>query len=68
MSSPGRWPQIRRGALRWTKRLIREDLQLSLPTMLQMSAAFQDMAHHTDDHREAVAAFIAQRAPSFRGS
>ena len=54
-------------ALRWTKRLIREGLQTSLPTALQMSAAFQDMAHHTADHREAVAAFFEKRPPTFAG-
>lgn len=53
-------------ALRWTKRLIREGLQVSLPTALQMSAAFQDMAHHTDDHQEAIAALFEKRPPDFR--
>lgn len=53
-------------ALRWTKRLIREGLQVSLPTLLQMSAPFQDMAHHTGDHREAISAFFEKRPPDFR--
>lgn len=53
-------------ALRWTKRLIREGLQVSLPTALQMSAAFQDMAHHPGDHREAIAALFEKRPPDFR--
>ncbi len=53
-------------ALRWTKRLIREGLEVSLHTSLQMSAAFQDMAHHTGDHREAIAAFFEERTPNFR--
>jgi enoyl-CoA hydratase/carnithine racemase len=54
-------------ALRWTKRLIREGLDASLPTALEMAAAFQAMAHHTSDHREAVSAFFEKRAPVFRG-
>jgi enoyl-CoA hydratase/carnithine racemase len=53
-------------ALRWTKRLIREGLEVSLRTSLEMSAAFQDMAHHTGDHREAIAALFEKRTPSFR--
>lgn len=53
-------------ALRWTKRLIREGLHANLPTALQMSAAFQDMAHHTGDHREAIAALFGKRPPNFR--
>ncbi len=51
-------------ALRWTKRLIRESLEVSLPTALQMAATFQDMAHHTGDHREAIAALFEKRPPT----
>lgn len=54
-------------ALRWTKRLIREGLNSTLPATLQMSAAFQDMAHRTADHREALAAFFEKRRPNFTG-
>lgn len=55
-------------ALRWTKRLVREGLHSNLPTALQMAAAFQDMAHHTEDHREAVAAWFDRREPDFKGA
>jgi enoyl-CoA hydratase/carnithine racemase len=52
-------------ALRLTKRLIREGLHGSLEGVLELSAAFQALAHKTADHREAVAAFIEKRPPRF---
>ncbi len=42
-------------ALRMTKRLLREGQHVRLDTLLEMSAAFQALAHHTEDHRNAVA-------------
>ncbi|RCW69588.1 crotonase/enoyl-CoA hydratase family protein [Pseudorhodoferax soli] len=54
-------------AVRLAKRLLREALHSRLDTLLEMSAAFQVMAHQTADHREAVAAFIDKRAPVFQG-
>jgi len=54
-------------ALRWTKRLIREGMGTSLPSLLQLSAAFQEMAHNTEDHREAIAAFFEKRQAVFKG-
>lgn len=41
-------------ALRMTKRLMREAGQASLPTLLEMSAAFQALAHFTEDHHRLV--------------
>jgi hypothetical protein len=32
-----------------------------------MSAAMQGLAHQTDDHGEAVSAFVHKRSPSFKG-
>ena len=37
-----------------------------LDTLLEMSAAFQSLAHQADDHREAVNAFLEKRAPVFK--
>ncbi|VTU26198.1 2,3-dehydroadipyl-CoA hydratase [Variovorax sp. SRS16] len=41
-------------ALRMTKRLIREGQHLRLDSLLEMSAAFQALAHHTADHETAL--------------
>jgi len=54
-------------AVRLAKRLLREALHTRLDTLLEISAAYQALAHQTDDHREAVAAFLEKRAPSFSG-
>lgn len=55
------------GVLRMTKRLLREGQSASLATLLEMSAAFQAIAHETDDHREAVSAMLEKREPNFTG-
>ncbi len=54
-------------AVRMTKRLIREAIHNRLDTVLELSAAFQALAHQTADHREAVAAFLQKRSPAFKG-
>jgi enoyl-CoA hydratase/carnithine racemase len=51
--------------LRMTKRLMREGQTESLENVLEMSAAFQALAHKTPQHKEAVEAFIAKRPPIF---
>jgi len=45
-------------ALRLTKRLLRESQHARLETLLEMSAAYQALAHHTDEHDEAVQVMI----------
>lgn len=55
-------------AVRMTKRLLREGQTVTLPTILDMSAAMQSLAHATADHDEAVTAFIERRAPRFEGN
>jgi len=54
-------------ALRLTKRLLREGQHMRLDSLLELSAAFQALSHHTDDHHEAVNAFLDKRAPHFTG-
>lgn len=54
-------------ALRLAKRLLRESQQQRLADVLELSAAFQALAHETRDHAEAVDAFIEKRTPSFTG-
>ncbi|KAG1390437.1 hypothetical protein G6F59_015206 [Rhizopus arrhizus] len=49
-------------AVRLTKRLLRESQHVRLDTLLELSAAYQALAHKTDAHAQAVGAFIAQRA------
>jgi 2-(1,2-epoxy-1,2-dihydrophenyl)acetyl-CoA isomerase len=47
-------------ALRMAKRLLRESEHVRLETLLEMSAGFQALAHHTDEHDAAVRAAIAR--------
>lgn len=48
-------------ATRMAKRLLREGQDMKLAPLLELSAAYQALAHHTDDHEEAVAAFVERR-------
>lgn len=54
--------------LRMTKRLMREGQLGSFETVMELSASMQSLAHLTQDHGEALAAFFEKRAPQFRGS
>lgn len=54
-------------AVRMSKRLLREGMHTRLDTLLEMSAAFQSLAHQAPDHREAVNAFLEKRPPVFKG-
>jgi enoyl-CoA hydratase/carnithine racemase len=53
-------------ALRLTKRLLREGQHVRLDTLLELSASFQALAHHTEEHHEAVRAFLEKRSNSKR--
>ncbi|HEX4584365.1 MAG TPA: enoyl-CoA hydratase, partial [Burkholderiaceae bacterium] len=53
--------------LRLVKRLLREGQHARLDEVLQLSAAFQALAHETADHREALDAFFNKRTPQFKG-
>lgn len=52
-------------ATRMAKRLLREGQDMKLSPLLELSAAYQALAHHTDDHREAVEALLDKRPPRF---
>lgn len=54
-------------AVRMTKRLLRASRDSNLATLLEMSASFQALAHVTEDHKEAINAFLNKRKPSFTG-
>jgi enoyl-CoA hydratase/carnithine racemase len=51
-------------ALRLTKRLLREGQHVRLDTLLELSASFQALAHHTEEHHAAVRAFLDKRPPA----
>lgn len=48
-------------ALRMAKRLLREGQHMRIESLLEMSAAFQALAHHTPEHDAALAAFLAPK-------
>jgi enoyl-CoA hydratase/carnithine racemase len=54
-------------ALRLTKRLLREAQHSRLSDILELSAAYQAIAHETRDNREAIDAFVEKRPPRFTG-
>lgn len=55
------------GALRMTKRLLKLAQRTELPDFLETCASFQAIAHKTNDHHEAVAAFLEKRAGIYSG-
>jgi enoyl-CoA hydratase/carnithine racemase len=54
-------------AVRMTKRLLKHAQRGALPDFLDLCACFQGMAHHTDDHVEAVSAFLEKRPGVYAG-
>lgn len=53
--------------VRLAKRLLREAQHGRLSDVMELSAAFQALAHETADHKEAVDAFTEKRTPKFTG-
>jgi enoyl-CoA hydratase/carnithine racemase len=45
-------------SLRLTKRLLREGQHMRLDSLLELSAAFQALAHHSEEHEIAVTSFL----------
>jgi enoyl-CoA hydratase/carnithine racemase len=56
-------PQV----VRLTKRMLKLAQRSELQDFLDLCATFQAMAHHTEDHLEAVKAFVEKREPVYRG-
>jgi enoyl-CoA hydratase/carnithine racemase len=54
-------------ALRMSKRLLREGERTNLHSLLDMSASLQAISHKTEDHAEAISAFLDKRTPVFKG-
>ena len=48
-------------ALRMAKRLLREGQHMRLDSLLEMSAAFQAIGHHTREHDQAIEAFLTPK-------
>jgi enoyl-CoA hydratase/carnithine racemase len=53
--------------LRMTKKLLREGQSVSFDNIMELSAAMQALAHHTQDHAEAVNAFFEKRPGDYKG-
>jgi len=53
--------------LRMTKRMMREGQNVSFDIIMEMSAAYQALAHLTEDHKEAVEAFFEKRPATYKG-
>jgi len=53
--------------LRMTKRMMRDGQSVSFDTIMEMSAALQSLAHLTEDHQEALAAFFEKRQGDYKG-
>lgn len=53
--------------LRMTKRMMRDGQTLGFDTIMEMSAAMQALAHTTEDHQEALAAFFEKRPGVYKG-
>jgi len=53
--------------LRMAKKLLRRSQQNELNTQLEMTAAYQSLAHRTEDHLEGINAMLERRKPQFRG-
>jgi enoyl-CoA hydratase/carnithine racemase len=52
-------------ALRAAKRLLRQGQSVSFDTLMELSAVTQAAMHLSDDHQEAVQAFLDKRAPDY---
>jgi len=54
--------------IRMTKRLLREGQQSSLANLLELSAAYQALAHKTPEHAQIINDFMARKAAKSRAS
>ena len=54
--------------VRLTKRLLKSAQKMELGEYLELCAVMQGICHNTDDHAEAVTAFLEKRPPNYQGS
>lgn len=52
-------------ATRMAKRLMIEGAHVKLPALLELAASYQAISHYSEDHHEALAAFIDRRTPQY---
>ena len=55
-------------AVRLSKKLLRDGQQNTLESHLDLCATYQGIAHHSDDHMEAINAFFEKRKGKFKGN
>jgi enoyl-CoA hydratase len=55
-------------AIRLTKKSINMDLRQRMDAMIEAHLGYETMSHLSNDHREAIMAFIEKRAPNFTGT
>lgn len=55
-------------AVRLTKRAINMALKQRMDAMIEANLGYETMSHLSNDHREAVHAFIEKRSPNFTGT
>lgn len=56
-----------RPAVRWTKMLVNQAIQQSVHSTLALGLATEQLSSHTEDQKEAMAAFFEKRPPKFTG-
>jgi enoyl-CoA hydratase len=62
-----RWSQGPRDALQWTKATLNIGLKAQAAQVLDAGLAYEMVSLQSADHREAIEAFLARRAPQFHG-
>jgi enoyl-CoA hydratase/carnithine racemase len=54
-------------AMSLTKYLVNKSMGLDMRQSMELAHSAQELARHSDDHKEAVQAFLEKRPPQFKG-